>query len=558
METLLQYLLNASAGIALFFMVYWLFLRHETFHAANRWFLVASLFLAIMLPLIPVQYDVLIEAQNQKTATRTISDTFKNIPVFAATDEATSNFGWQQALLLVYLTGAAIFFIRLLTQTLVLIHLMMKYRVKSFNGVRIVENEKYGLPFSFFNIVFLNPKFHTQDDLPEILAHEKVHIRENHWFDLLMIELLTVIFWFNPFIWLFERAIKQNHEYLADKSVLAQGHTVGRYQALLVNQLMGMQIIGITNNLNFALSTNRLKMMTKKKTSARRLIKLTWALPALALLLFAFAEPQYTYKNAELIGNKTVVTETKSGKELTIVGKVVSKETGDVIPGASIVIKGSTVGCVSDRDGTFTLVDDNPTVKADGSLSTEVVVSFVGLKTVVNSISASGSAINKAKHTFQMEEAVQMIYNRSYTGEQLVPPPPPPPPASENKTEKIVKKGDKGADNPPPPPPATGEKEVFFIVEDMPKYPGGFEALSNYIEKMQKKIAVQKKVSGKAKVSFTVSTSGKVTDIKVVEKDNDMAAKGAYMLANEMQNWTPGYQRGKAVSVKYVLPVEFK
>ncbi len=167
---------------------------------------------------------------------------------------------------------------------------MIKHRVKSLDGIRVVENEKYGLPFSFFNIVFFNPKFHTQEDLPDILAHEKVHIRENHWFDLLFIELLTVIFWFNPFIWFFEHSIKQNHEYLADKGVLAQGHNAGRYQALLINQLMGMQIIGITNNLNFALNTNRLKMMTKKKTPVSRRTKFALALPAIALLLFAFAE----------------------------------------------------------------------------------------------------------------------------------------------------------------------------------------------------------------------------------------------------------------------------
>ncbi|WP_321348070.1 M56 family metallopeptidase [uncultured Draconibacterium sp.] len=554
METSLFYLLNASGGIILFYLVYWLFLRNETFHVANRWFLVASLLLAILIPLIPVRYEVLIEAtEGAKSGAHTIADTFKNIPVFKSTEESTTTFGWQQAILLIYLTGAAIFLLRLLTQTFVLIHLMIKYRVRSLYGMRVVENEKYGLPFSFFNVVFINPKFHTQDDLPEILAHEKVHIRENHWFDLLFIELLTVIFWFNPFIWMFERAIKQNHEYLADKGVLAQGHTVGRYQALLVNQLMGMQIIGITNNLNFALSTNRLKMMTKKKTSARRLIRFTWALPALALLLFAFAEPQYSYTETEIVGNKIVPAEMQSGKQLTIHGKVVSKETGEVIPGASIVIKGSTVGCVSDRDGTFTLVDDNPTIKADGSLSTEVVVSFVGMKTVVNTISASGSGVDKAKYTFKMEEAIQVLYNPNYSGEQMIPPPPPPPPAAERK------KPANGETPPPPPPPvADSEKEVFFVVEDIPKYPGGFGALQEQVAKMQKKLAREKNLKGKATVTFTVNAKGKVSDIKVVEKDNDAAAKGAFAIANELEDWKPGKQRGKAVPVKYMLPVEFK
>ncbi|WP_372649426.1 M56 family metallopeptidase [Draconibacterium sp.] len=438
---------------------------------------------------------------------------------------------------MIYLTGAAIFLLRLLTQTFVLIHLMIKYRVTSLNGMRVVENEKYGLPFSFFNVVFINPKFHTQDDLPEILAHEKVHIRENHWFDLLFIELLTVIFWFNPFIWMFERAIKQNHEYLADKGVLAQGHTVGRYQALLVNQLMGMQIIGITNNLNFALSTNRLKMMTKKKTSARRLIRFTWALPALALLLFAFAEPDYRMQELnepEIANQPTSVTKT-----LKISGLVVD-ENDEPLPGTSVVVKGGTTGCVTDLQGRFTLEIPEKTA---------IVLSFIGKKTIVDDYAGilSGKDGEVYKRNYKMEDEIIIISTN-------VPPPPPPVPAKE---EKLVQQGEKNV--PPPPPPAiNGEKEVFFIVEDMPEYPGGQPELAMLVQKMQKKLAREKNIKGSAKVLFTVNAKGEVSDIKIVEKDNDAAAKGAYAIASQLEDWKPGKQRGKAVPVKYMMHVEFK
>ncbi|WP_163322554.1 M56 family metallopeptidase [Draconibacterium mangrovi] len=528
METSLFYLLNASGGIVLFFLVYWLFLRNETFHAANRWFLIGSLLLAILLPLLPVRYEVFIEAtEGAKTGAHTIADTFKNIPVFKATEESTTIFGWQQAILLIYLTGAAIFLLRLLTQTFVLIHLMIKYRVTSLNGMRVVENEKYGLPFSFFNVVFINPKFHTQDDLPEILAHEKVHIRENHWFDLLFIELLTVIFWFNPFIWMFERAIKQNHEYLADKGVLAQGHTVGRYQALLVNQLMGMQIIGITNNLNFALSTNRLKMMTKKKTSARRLIRFTWALPALALLLFAFAEPDYRMQELnepEIANQPTSVTKT-----LKISGLVVD-ENDEPLPGTSVVVKGGTTGCVTDLQGRFTLEIPEKTA---------IVLSFVGKKTIVDDYMGilSGKDGEVYKRNYKMEDEIIGI---GLATELL----------AVNNNDKMAP--------PPPPPPPPSDDEMFYIVEDMPSYPGGSEALNNFVYKMQNKLASAKNIKGKAKVLFTVNAKGEVSDIKIVEQDNDAAAKGAYAIASQLEDWKPGKQRGKAVPVKYMMHVEFK
>ncbi|WP_167617099.1 M56 family metallopeptidase [Maribellus sediminis] len=531
METFLIYLLNASGGIALFYMVFWFFLRHETFHTANRWFLIGSLGLAILLPAIPLHYSVLVEPNSASNGLKTISDSFKNIPVFTDTAETTSSIGWKQALLLVYVTGAAIFLLRLLIQTFVLIHLMIKHRKKSLNGIRIIENEKYGLPFSFFNIIFINPKFHTQDDLPEILAHEKVHIRENHWFDLLIIELLTVIFWFNPFIWLFERSIKQNHEYLADKGVLAQGHTVARYQALLVNQLMGMQIIGITNNLNFALSTNRLKMMTKKKTPRLLGLKFMWALPVLALLLYAFAEPEYQVSNPGA-NTSEMQTEKLITQKTTLVKGTVYDEQGDLLPGTSIVVKGGTLGTVVDRDGTFSMgITEN----------SDIVLSFVGKQTIVVKYSELISGTEKDgmfTRKYIMKDAVQILHNKSYTGKQLPPPPPPPPPTKSK--EELFMEG------------------AFMIVEDMPKYPGGYETMQDYIAKMQQKIAQGKGVKGKAKVAFTVDAEGKVSDIKVVEQDNDGAAKGAYIIASEMPEWTPGKQRGKAVSVKYLLPVEFK
>jgi len=541
METIFAFLLQASAGIVLFYLVYWLFLRNETYYNANRWFLILALLSAVLVPLFPVHYAVFVESQNTTEPLQTIADTFKNIPVILGTEETATNFNWQQAVLIFYVTGAAIFLLRLLTQTFILVHLIIKYRIKSLDGVRIVENEKYGIPFSFFNVIFINPKFHTQDELPEILAHEKVHIRENHWFDLLFIELLTVIFWFNPFIWFFERSIKQNHEYLADKGVLAQGHTIGKYQAILVNQLMGMQIIGITNNLNFALNTNRLKMMTKKKTSAKRLFRFSLTLPVLAILLYAFAQPSYQAKDVETFDSEITINENVKGeKELKISGKVLMKETGEPIPGASILIKGTGIGTVSDRDGTFKLVDPNPEIEEDDGMNTKLVVSFVGLKTQEIQIGASKNHLDKRNggiiKTFRMEDDVIGIGRAEELVQIRKAPPPPPPPA----------------------PISNGDKEVFYIVEDMPNYPGGPDVLNNFVYKMQQKIAKEKKVKGEAMVLFTVNAKGKVSDIKVVESDNDGAAKGAATIASSLPDWKPGKQRGKPVPVKYMIPIEFK
>ncbi len=532
MEIFITFLIKASAGIILFYLVYWFFLRKETYHNANRWFLLIALFSSVLLPIFPVHYTLLMEQRNNTNLFDTIPDTFKHIPAVTGQDTVAGSFNWQQAVFLFYFIGAAIILLRLLTQTIILVHLMIKYRIKSMDGVRIVENEKYGLPFSFFKVVFINPKYHKQENLPEILAHEKVHIRENHWFDLLFIELLTVIFWFNPFIWFFERSIKQNHEYLADKGVLAQGHQVGRYQALLINQLMGMQIIGVTNNLNFGLNTNRLKMMTKTKTSRFSGIKFLWALPAIALLLFAFSKPDYQVPYNEPDNENVFVSNVLNSQKTIKLEGVVLDEAEEPLPGTSVVIKGMTIGTVSDMDGRFNIeVPENATV----------VLSFVGKKSIEDSYSGitSGNMEDEAfKRKYQMEESVVGIG----LAEKIIP----------------IKQNEQLPPPPPPPTPTSiGDQEIFYIVEDMPHYPGGSDALNNFVYELQQKISDQKKIKGKAKVLFTVNSKGKVTNIKVVESINEGVAEGAVMIASALPDWIPGKQRGKPVSVKYILPVEF-
>ncbi|MEE4284535.1 MAG: energy transducer TonB, partial [Mariniphaga sp.] len=214
---------------------------------------------------------------------------------------------------------------------------------------------------------------------------------------------------------------------------------------------------------------------------------------------------------------------------------------GEPLPGTSIVIKGTTVGTVTDLNGKFEL---------EVPEKSNIVLSYVGKKTIEDSYGGITSELKSGKgytRKYVLEDVVIEIHNKAYIGDQP-PPPPPPKPAAEKVVKDVL---------PPPPPSQTGEQEIFYIVEDMPKYPGGFAGLEKYYTEMQQKIARSEGVKGKAKVAFTVDTNGKVTDIKVVEKDNEGVAKGAIQIVSEMPVWTPGKQRGKSVPVKYLLPLAF-
>ncbi len=531
MNNLFTLLIQSSIALLLFYLVYWIFLRKETFYVSNRFYLVFALVLSILMPLIPIQYTVLTQASGSDVFAQ-VGSAFKNAqPYVGSGFESVYSLHWLDAILIVYITGAAIFMLRLLVQTAILIIQILKNKIRYQDGLRIVETEKYGLPFSFFNVVYINPKFHKQDVLPEILAHEKVHIRERHWVDLLIIELLTVIFWFNPIIWFFEHAIKLNHEYLADHGVISNGSHVGKYQALLVNQLMGMQIIGLTNNLNFGINTNRLKMMTKQKSPQIKSIKMIWVLPIVALLLYAFAEPNYEAIQNNVERNKNV---SQNQKEIKISGTIVD-ENGDPFPGVQIVVKGTMIGTTTDIDGTFKLK-----IQEEDKLA----ISFIGYK----SINFTAEKLFLQNNKIVMEKAAIILdLDRMFFGD----PPPPPPKIGEGKKD------------PPPPPPRKnindrGEEEIFMVVERMPEYPGGFKALGSYITGMLEKLTKSENIKGKARIFFTVDNHGNAGNVRIISKDNEQAAKGAVTIIENMERWIPGEQRGKAVKVDFILPLEFK
>jgi hypothetical protein len=270
----------------------------------------------------------------------------------------------------VYFLGVTFFLARLIWQIIILVNHVRKSGYYVREQVRIIENSKYSIPFSFFHYIFINPQYINTDELDNIIAHEKVHIRENHWFDLLIVELTTVFFWFNPFVWLFDRSIKQNHEYLADEGVIAQGYSIGRYHSILLNQLLGMEVLCMTNHLNYSLNAKRLKMIKQEKTPKLRALHIIWSIPALFVLLVAFAKPVYT--TMESTDNS--VTATFNEERNIKLSIHLRDESGDPVPGANGVIKGANIGTISDENGLMVL---------NIAKSDVVIVSFVGFEKYV-------------------------------------------------------------------------------------------------------------------------------------------------------------------------------
>lgn len=179
---------------------------------------------------------------------------------------SSTNFNLLTILTFIYFSGCVFILIRLVYQAIYLRAMGDLSRSTCKDGLNIVLVDKDIMPFSYLRKIFIPREKATEKEIKDVVNHEVSHLKQWHFVDLALTELATVIFWFNPVIWLFEYSVKEVHEFLADKAVLKQGAAQGEYQALLINQVFGGPIFSITNPLNKSLIKKRIIMMTKLKS----------------------------------------------------------------------------------------------------------------------------------------------------------------------------------------------------------------------------------------------------------------------------------------------------
>jgi len=380
MESLGLYLLKSAVWLTGFALVFLIVLRNERYFRLNRIYLLSGIVASILFPLYTWHYTVILPVQDTYITT-------SGITAVAGTPPPTviPVYFWF------YVVGIAGLAFRLIWQTGMVVHKLRKAGYVKTGSIKLVRTSDYAASFSFFSFVFVNPSI-ADIETKEIVNHEREHIQQKHWFDLLFVELFCMIQWFNPFVWIYARLIRQNHEYLADEMALQHTSNPAIYQATLLNQMFGAPVISLANSFNYSLNKKRFKMMKKKIDSPFRKLKMLFVLPFVAMVFYAFAEPAYITSEPVLsTDKKTTVVEVlnelkvpvalpvdKSDKVIQVEkdkivkGQVVNTD-GKPLPGTTVIILGSTVGVITDRDGNFKLKD----VPKNG----ELVFSFVGYET---------------------------------------------------------------------------------------------------------------------------------------------------------------------------------
>jgi TonB family protein len=470
MNSAVNFIIESGVSLALLSLIYVLFLRKETFFRINRLFLLGSVLFSVILPVIKLR---ILNPQSVMLAEVTVTpyrNMIEAITIYSHDFSGSVENAILSANLLIYiyLAGVTFFFGRFLFRIIQILLIIRSNGVQSANGFKLVMLENETNPYSFLNYVFVSQSLMQSRGYDKMIEHELEHVKQGHSVDVIILELLTVFQWFNPFMWMLNRAIRETHEFLADQAVLSKGASRGEYKLLLLNQFVGGQLV-IANNFNYSLIKNRIKMMSKIKSSKLAITKIAFGVLVASALVIAFA------------------CEQKESAETKSIQKEVMTIVSTIQDDGKVKIEGSE----ADLEKYKALFSDNP-----------------GFEFVSDSLG----------NTFLIKkEFVQ-------------------------------------------PKSLESNEEIFFVVEEMPEYPGGEMALRQYMATAVKypDDAVKKGIQGKVYVTFVVSKDGTIADAKIARGVDPSLDAEALRVVNNLPKWKPGKQKGQSVNVSYTVPINFK
>lgn len=286
---MMLYVIKAAITLALLYSCFFLFLSKETFHRFNRCMLVGIMLVSLVMPMFhfTTEHPTTLNEEVYQMQNYIQHDT---APIIVTAQQA-QGITWIQALTWIYMAGVVLMLILTLVQATSLIRFMSSgVRHTDTQGNTVILHNNDVPPFSIFRYIVMSVKDY-ESSRQYILTHEQVHIRLGHTYDLLLLQGMKTLMWFNPFIWFLSRDLKAVHEYEADQAVINQGIDAKSYQQLLVMKVVGNRLQPFTNNLNHGSLKKRIVMMYQKPSNRWLMLKALCAIPVAALTINTFATP---------------------------------------------------------------------------------------------------------------------------------------------------------------------------------------------------------------------------------------------------------------------------
>ncbi|WP_121810448.1 M56 family metallopeptidase [Mucilaginibacter kameinonensis] len=280
------FLLKVNIALLLFCAGYYLVLRPLTFYTLNRIYLLAAILFASIYPQINFSAFV----QRHEELAKPIEQIAINWQSPAQlVNQPVQTFDYWYWLSVIFWAGAGLLFIRLALQLLSLLRLYKNSKPQYIGEHLVRVMDKDAAPFSFWRSIYVNPAKHEPADLKSILLHEQVHVNQWHTADILLAELSSIFYWFNPGIWLIKRAVRENIEFITDHKILKNGIDSKAYQYSLVNVSFNNSQPSIVNHFNISTIKKRIIMMNAKRSSKLNLTRYAFVVPAVMALLLVFS-----------------------------------------------------------------------------------------------------------------------------------------------------------------------------------------------------------------------------------------------------------------------------
>ena len=446
---------------------------------------------------------------------------------------------WRMVLVSIYLIGVAVYLVKFVCGLASIGMLIRRSKCREMaDGTILVTHTKDYSPFSWMRYIIVSER-DLQENHDMILAHERAHIRLGHSWDLLFVQLCSIVQWFNPAAWLLKRELEAIHEYEADSATLHEGFDARQYQLRLFEAATGVKYSSFTNNFINCSTKKRIVMMMKKQTSPWALLKALYVLPvalvAVSVISCTSPKEKAPYLKVGLNDVKEYnISDFGKDPALRIIAKSNSlgfkKEITIVDQGASI------------PNPIETFLKGNPArenLLAEFGLKEEdidsVRIFFPGESDMCGNIGDNGIIAIYTSNTKGVH-----LYNKSDESNSAT---------SETQEPTID-----------PKQPEATEDEVFMVVEEQPMYPGGMEELMKFMRKEIKypQEAQDKGIQGRVVVQFVVKKDGSIAEANVVKPVDPLLDAEALRIVGLMPNWTPGKQKGEPVNVRFTLPVNFR
>ena len=607
---MMLYVIKAAITLALLYSCFFLFLSKETFHRFNRCMLVGIMLVSLVMPMFhfTTEHPTTLNEEVYQMQNYIEHDT---APIIV-TAQQPRGITWIQALTWIYMAGVVLMLILTLVQATSLIRFMSSgVRHTDTQGNTVILHNNDVPPFSIFRYIVMSVKDY-ESCRQYILTHEQEHIRLGHTYDLLLLQGMKTLMWFNPFIWFLSRDLKAVHEYEADQAVINQGIDAKSYQQLLVMKVVGNRLQPFTNNLNHGSLKKRIVMMYQKPSNRWLMLKALCAIPVAALTINTFATPIETDPVEDMV------------KTLETTNVPAFNEVKEALPSPKTAEEASEekpFAITTDSNN----IDDNPLILINGHevkipadiktidgetlgkmlhINKEDIASVTVLKngaaTAIYGEKAKNGVISIETKAFQAQPKDTVVVKNEVSDvlnissavnidelmEKL--------PGAEKHEDgsitingKVVKKillqGQEVYDD-------DDDDPVFEVTEEPAQYPGGQAALMQYLAQNIRypKISAENGVQGRVLVQFVVEKDGSLSNFAVVKKSGDTITKNAQSgitvnalgsateeskvpqeafdainaeavrVLREMPKWIPAKQRGQEVRMRYTLPITFR